>query len=198
MSDDREGLNNLRERLDSLQKERNARNDEEEDDDRPWTVNQKTLSEIDDMSPQELEALIENIDANEEWRDLRETARERTDQWVNGIKAAEEAPRCQFVKTNGKPCRSPAMRDGALCYFHRESRVQREDAADEANKLKQVPLLEDKLSLQVAITRFCAQLAAGTIDEKRGRLMLAALRLAQKNFGGSNSLYDRSIQASLE
>jgi hypothetical protein len=74
-----------------------------EEDDRPWTVNQKTLSEIDDMSPAELEVLIENIDANEEWRDLRETAKERTDQWLNGIKKAEEAPRCEFLKTNGQP-----------------------------------------------------------------------------------------------
>lgn len=193
MSADHEVLNNLRERLDALQKERNARNDEEEEDDRPWTVNQKTLSEIDDMSPGELEALIENIDANEEWRDLRETAKERTNQWVNGIKKADESPRCEFLKTNGKRCGSPAMRESAFCYFHGESRISRHDPVEEASKLIEVPLLEDPLSLQVAITRFCAQLANGAIDEKRGRLMLATLRLAQKNLGGKRSLYDSSL-----
>ena len=55
------------------------------------------------------------------------------------------------------------------------------------------PTLEDLLSLQVAITRFCAQLATGAVDEKRARLMLATLRLAQKNLEGKRSLYDASL-----
>jgi hypothetical protein len=167
--------------------------EDQEEEDRPWKVTRATLAEIDSMSPEQLEALIENIDANEEWRDLRETAKQRTAHWLNGVRAAEDAPRCEFLKTNGHRCGSPAMRESTFCYFHGEARIQRQNPAEEANKLVEVPLLEDPLSLQLAITRFCAQLAAGAIDEKRGRIMLAALRLAQKNLGDKRSLYDASL-----
>lgn len=160
---------------------------EEEDDDRPQAITRQTLKEIDSMSPSELEELIDNIDANEEWQDLREEARKRTSQWLTGIKKAEQAPRCQFVKTNGKPCGSPAMKDSTLCYFHGEARTQR--AADEAAKLQEIPVLEDRLSLQLAITRLCAQLTTRSIDEKTSRALIAALRLAQKNLGDSTTLY---------
>jgi hypothetical protein len=29
---------------------------------------------------------------------------------------------CRHIKTNGKPCRSPALRESDLCYFHRRLR----------------------------------------------------------------------------
>lgn len=160
---------------------------EEEDDDRPRAITKQTLKEIDSMSPSELEELIDNIDAHEEWQDLREEARKRTSQWLTGIKKAEQAPRCQFLKANGTHCGSPAMKDTALCYFHGEARTQR--ASDEAAKLQEIPVLEDRLSLQLAITRLCAQLTTRSVDEKTGRVLIAALRLAQKNLGDSTTLY---------
>jgi hypothetical protein len=159
---------------------------EEEDDERPWKVTRKTLKEIDSMSPCELEALIENIDASEEWRDLRETAKDRTAQWLGPIKKAEAAPRCQYTKTDGKVCGSPAMKGESFCYFHGEARTRRK--VEEASNLHEVPVLEDKLSLQLAITRLCAQLASGSMDERRGRVLIAALRLAQ-NLGKRSTLY---------
>ena len=161
--------------------------EEDEDDDRPWRVTKATLAKIDDMSPAELEALIENIEANEEWRDLKEAARERTAQWLGAIKKADEAPRCQYTKTDGAPCGSPAMRGTSFCYFHGEARTQRK--AEEPSNLHEVPVLEDRLSLQLAITRLCAGLASRSIDEKTGRILLAALRLAEKNLGGDRTLY---------
>ena len=160
---------------------------EEEDDDRPWQVTKQTFGKIDSMSPSELETLIENIQANEEWEELRERAKKRTAQWLGAIKKAEEAPRCQYLKTNGRGCGSPAMKDAAFCYFHGEARTKRQ--AEETSNLQEVPILEDRLSLQLAITRLCAQLTAGSIDEKVGRVLLAALRLAQKNLGDGSSLY---------
>lgn len=161
--------------------------EEDEDDDRPWKVTRHTFGKIDSMSPSELEALLDNIEANEDWRDLRETAKRRTAQWLGAIRKAKEAPRCQYLKTDGKACGSPAMKDAAFCYFHGEARTKR--AAEEASNLQEVPVLEDRLSLQLAITRLCAQLTCRSIDEKTGRVLLAALRLAQKNLGDSSSLY---------
>jgi hypothetical protein len=162
--------------------------EEDQDDDRPWQVTKQTFGEIDNMSPSELEALIENIDANEEWRDLKHTAKVRTAQWLGAIKKADEAPRCQYLKTNGKSCGSPAMKGTTFCYFHGEARTKRQ--AEEVSNLQEVPVLEDRLSLQLAITRLCAQLTSRSIDEKTGRVLLAALRLAQKNMGADSSLYE--------
>jgi hypothetical protein len=161
--------------------------DSEEEDDRPWKITRRTLAQINTMSPSDLEALLQNLDAHEEWRDLRETAKDRTAQWLGAIKKAEAAPRCQYTKTDGKVCGSPAIKDESFCYFHGEARTKRKD--EEASNLHEVPVLEDKLSLQLAITRLCAQLASGSIDEKRGRVLIAALRLAQKNLGESSTLY---------
>lgn len=162
--------------------------DAEEDDDRPWKITRRTLAQINSMSRSELEALLQNIDANEEWRDLRETARNRTAQWLGAIKKAQDAPRCQYTKTDGNVCCSPAIKGESFCYFHGEARTKRK--AEEPANLHEVPVLEDKLSLQLAITRLCAQLASGSIDEKRGRVLIAALRLAQKNLGESSTLYE--------
>ena len=161
--------------------------EQEEDDDRPWKVTKHTFGKIDSMSPSQLEDLLDNIEANEDWRDLRETAKRRTAQWLGAIRKAKEAPRCQYLKTDGKGCGSPAMNDAAFCYFHGEARTKR--AAEEASNLQEVPVLEDRLSLQLAITRLCAQLTCRSIDEKTGRVLLAALRLAQKNLGDDSSLY---------
>ena len=161
--------------------------EQEEGDDRPWKVTKQTLADIDEMSPSELEALIENIDANEEWRDLKETAKERTAQWLGAIRKADAAPRCEFLKTDGQVCRSPAMKGTTFCYFHGQARAQRQ--ATDLSKLEDLPILEDRLSLQLAITRLCAQLTSRAIDEKTGRVLLAALRLAEKNLGDASTLY---------
>jgi len=111
--------------------------DAEEDDERPWKITKKTLKEIDEMSPSELEALIENIDANEEWRDLRNTAKDRTAQWLGAIKKAEAAPRCEYTKTDGNACGSPAIKGESFCYFHGEARTRRK--TEEVSKLSRSP-----------------------------------------------------------
>jgi hypothetical protein len=160
---------------------------DEQEENRPWKITTETLADIDEMSPSELEALIENIDANEEWRDLKDTAKERAAQWLGAIKQADAAPRCEFLKTDGQVCRSPAMKGTTFCYFHDQARAQRE-AAD-LSKLEDLPTLEDRLSLQLAITRLCAQLTSRAIDEKTGRVLLAALRLAERNLGDASTLY---------
>jgi hypothetical protein len=159
---------------------------EDDDDDRPWPITKRTLSAIDGMSPAELENLIENVDDHERWRELREAAKRRTSQWLSGIKKAEEAPRCQFVKLDGSGCGSPAVKGETMCYFHGDARARRQTEED-ARRLG-IPTLEDKLSLQLAIMRICNQLVEKQIDEKTGRVVISALRLAHRNIGDQESL----------
>jgi len=159
--------------------------EEENDGDRPWPVTKRTLAAIDEMSPTQLENLIENVDDHERWQELREDAKRRTSRWLSGIKKAEEAPRCQFVKVNGKGCGSPAVNGKTLCYYHAEAEARR--AAEEARKLE-LPSLEDKLSVQLALVRVCNNLVEKSIDEKTGRAIISALRLAHRNLGDQDSL----------
>ena len=159
--------------------------EQEEGDDRPWPITKRTVAAIDGMSPNELEDLIENVDDHERWQDLREDAKRRTSQWLSGIKKAEEAPRCQFVKLNGKGCGSPAMNGATLCYYHAQAQARSE--AEEARKLE-MPALEDRASIQLALVRVCNHLVGKSIDERTGRAIISALRLAQRNLGDQESL----------
>lgn len=159
---------------------------EEEREDCPFPVTKKTLKEIDHMSPEELEVLEENIDDLENWENDRERVRRRTLQWLGALKEADAAPRCQFVKLTGEQCGSPAMNGQTLCYYHGEALAKR--ASEDANAAIDLSTLEDRASVQLAILRICNQLISKTIDEKTGRALVSALRLAEQNLQGSDSL----------
>jgi len=51
-----------------------------------------------------------------------------------------------------------------------------------------MPVLEDRLGVQLGIMRVCDLLAARSIDPYTARVMLYALRLAQRAFADQNSL----------
>ena len=160
--------------------------DDEDEKYRPAPVTNETLKEIDEMSPSELEGLLSNITDLQHWEYLRDRARERTAQWLSAIRKADAAQRCKFVKFNGTTCGSPAMKGETTCYFHGEARAKRE--AEAAAKSMKMPALEDRLSLQVAIMRICGQLADKSLDERTGRAIISALRLAYRNLGPEASL----------
>lgn len=159
----------------------------EEDDSRPQPITAKDIARIDRMSPDELNSFIEDIDAHEEWEELRRDAKQRIESWRSGLKKADEAPRCAHTKPNGKGCGSPALKDESLCYFHSLARSQAEVAP--ANSTLEMISLEDRLGVQLAIMRVCTMLADKTLDAKTGRAVLAGLRLAQRNLGNANAIY---------
>jgi hypothetical protein len=153
--------------------------DEEEDDGRPWRISPNILDEIDDMAPIDLHQLIENIEAHEEWQVLKNTAREVTQSWLSGLKKAKNSRRCDFVKLDGQRCGSPALKGQKTCYYHGDERARRLE--EQAATIFDVSTLDDRFTVQVAITRICKQLADKSIDEKTGRAIISALRLAQRN-----------------
>jgi hypothetical protein len=160
---------------------------EEEGDIRPHPITTEDIARIDEMSPDELNAFIEDVDAHEEWEELRREAKERIEAWRGGLKKAHESPRCAHVRTNGSSCGSPALKDDAFCFFHSQTRAAREPAP--AGNGLQLPSLEDSLGVQLAIMRVCGMIMDKTLDEKTGRAVLAGLRLAQRNLGHANTLY---------
>jgi hypothetical protein len=166
----------------------NEESGQDEDDDRPWEITKQTFEDIDEMSPPELEGLLENIRDHEDWSDLRERAKRRTTQWLGALKKADVAPRCSHVKLDGRACGSPAMNGSTTCYQHGDERPKR--LAEQAARILEAPLLENRASVQMAITRICGMLATKEIDQAIGRTMIAALQLAQRNIGEKKSIYE--------
>jgi hypothetical protein len=95
----------------------------------------------------------------------------------------EDVPRCQHVKTNGTQCGSPALRNRRQCFFH--DRIRRERAKIAADRSAQrifdLPLLEDANSIQVAIMKVIQMLGSGRMDTKTAGLILYALQTASIN-----------------
>jgi hypothetical protein len=164
------------------------KDDQDEENYRLWEITKQTFADIDEMSPSELEALLENVTDQEDWSDLRERAKRRTAQWLAALTKADVAPRCSHVKLDGSACGSPAMNGSTTCYQHGDERPKR--LAEQAARILEAPLLENRCSVQMAITRVCGMLATKQIDQAVGRTMIAALGLAQRNIGEKKSIYE--------
>ena len=109
---------------------------------------------------------------------------------------------CRHIKTNGHRCQSPAITGSVFCYFHRNLR-RGHDAACTAkaaplrpetvqyllengqtfspSPVLHFPPLEDAESVQLAISRLFAAIAASQIDPVQARSLLYALQIASCN-----------------
>ena len=85
----------------------------------------------------------------------------------------DNAPRCQHTKLNGRPCAAPARRARKFCVFHEAAHAKRPDYA--------VRLVEDAMSLQLALFQVMRALDDHSLDPKRAALKLYALQIAASN-----------------
>ena len=165
------------------------------------------LSNIDELPPPELETLIGKLEAHQQWDKLKKAAREKAAWWSSNLKQAHQSQRCGHTKPNGLPCGSPAIKGENFCHWHSEARSHRKVfsgplldgsdgkqlAASCAGELNpsvgpgqvpsaafEMPVLEDRLGVQLGIMRVCDLLAAKSIDPYTARVMLYGLRLAQR------------------
>ncbi len=93
---------------------------------------------------------------------------------------------CEHVKANGHFCGSPAMRGRNYCFFHlshigQRLRLERYAAHGLQSPPIELPLLEDAASIQLALMQVTEALLHGTLDPKRGGLVLYALQTASSN-----------------
>ncbi len=95
----------------------------------------------------------------------------------------EDVPRCQHVKMNGTQCGSPALRRRRHCFFHERIRRERAKIAADlsAQRMFDLPLLEDANSVQMTLMKVIQMLGAGRLDHKTAGLMLYALQTASVN-----------------
>ena len=107
---------------------------------------------------------------------------------------------CRYVRVSGARCHSAALKGKAYCYFHlhnRRSVPVHTDAVDaltlspmpESATLT-LPLLEDRSSVQLAITQVLAALASNQIDNRRAGLLLYGLQIASQNAAHPDEIVD--------
>jgi hypothetical protein len=99
---------------------------------------------------------------------------------------------CRHIKTNGLQCKGAALAGGIWCYFHHRLH-QRHTAfrPTQATRGYLIPgqhieltALEDRESVQVALSVVINALAIGQLDIKRATALLYGLQLASNNARG--------------
>jgi hypothetical protein len=80
---------------------------------------------------------------------------------------------CKHIKVTGVRCGSPALRSEEYCYFHYRMLC--------SSRISHVALLENEEAIQVSLMEVVNSLLRGTIDTKRGELVLRALNTAVRN-----------------
>ena len=99
---------------------------------------------------------------------------------------------CRHIKTNGLQCHSPALADGLWCYFHQRLHQRhntfRPTAATRGYLIPgqhvELSALEDRESVQVALSVVINALATGQLEIKRATALLYGLQLASNNARG--------------
>jgi hypothetical protein len=111
---------------------------------------------------------------------------------------------CRHIKTNGEQCNSPRLLDRDYCFFHHRMLNRHRDAVlgrrsaevmlpilDKTGALVgmepapqqtlDLGLLEDRTSVQMAISTVLNALAAGRLHQQRATALLYGLQLASSN-----------------
>lgn len=114
---------------------------------------------------------------------------------------------CRHIRINGERCGSPALNSGVFCYFHvqvgkRHSAVQSQptdsilhpmtsedgsqrDPIAVAEPLQlNFPPLEDRHSIQLALSMLITALAQDRLDPRRAAMILYGLQIASSNAKG--------------
>jgi hypothetical protein len=100
-----------------------------------------------------------------------------------------EVPICRHIKTNGLQCHAPSLNEAPYCYFH--TRLHQRHTAfrhTPATRGYLIPgrdieltALEDRESVQIALSVVINALATGQIETKRATALLYGLQLASMN-----------------
>jgi hypothetical protein len=99
---------------------------------------------------------------------------------------------CRHIKTNGLQCKAGALTGGLWCYFHHRLH-QRHTAFRPTPATRgylipgqhlELSALEDRESVQVALSVVINALATGNLDIKRATALLYGLQLASNNARG--------------
>lgn len=83
---------------------------------------------------------------------------------------------CRHIRTSGDRCRSAALPSQHFCHYHATQRQVLPERAP-----LQLPPLEDRFAIQIAIGRVLAAFASGVIDRKDAGMYLYGVQIASSN-----------------
>ena len=87
---------------------------------------------------------------------------------------------CRHIKPNGSRCQAPALQGMPYCYFHNRLHRSQKVVAREDESVE-LPLLEDRSSIQLALSRVLSALGSAKLDTCRAGLFLYGLHIASQN-----------------
>jgi hypothetical protein len=95
---------------------------------------------------------------------------------------------CRHIKSSGSKCQAPSLRGMPYCYFHmrlhRALHGRKADPAAAANADSDValdlPPVEDRNSIQLALTQVLQDLAGKRLDPRRAGRLLYGLQIASQ------------------
>jgi hypothetical protein len=105
--------------------------------------------------------------------------RPKYQQILHRINLMENRKSCTHIKISGIRCGSPSLRGEQFCYYHQ--RMHRGVRTPPQSRLHPLACIEDKESIQAALSEVINALLRNTIDMKRATLILRALHIAVKN-----------------
>jgi hypothetical protein len=92
---------------------------------------------------------------------------------------------CRHIKASGSKCKSPALKAETYCYYHFRASQRIVEAIENRAPYSilplELPLLEDRAAVQVALSEVVHALAAERIELKRASLLIYALQVASSN-----------------
>ncbi len=92
------------------------------------------------------------------------------------------AQNCQHLKQDGSRCGSPALRGKRFCHFHHAARRQHPYRLVRQPLLRDLPVVEDRRSANLAINKIINALLDGTIEPRLGGQLLCGLQSASELF----------------
>jgi hypothetical protein len=100
-------------------------------------------------------------------------------------------PLCNYPKSNGIPCGSPALRGQKLCYFHQREPKRTQQRAKLRRRAEvcelHFPPLNTIVDVQIALFEVMDALAANCIEPQRASALLFGLQQASLNLRSSKA-----------
>lgn len=127
----------------------------------------------DEQLDEQINLIHERMENNKQRRELDRRALN-----LGLLRLANQAKRCSHLKSNGKPCRAPAMGNNLFCVFHVR--------ALETNNypVMTVDVLENRQSLQIAVKQIMERIVNGVLKHEDASLLLRAVQIANSTLNG--------------
>jgi hypothetical protein len=93
---------------------------------------------------------------------------------------------CLQRKANGDPCHSPALHGERFCHFHKLMGKPAINMDNSPSGHAYLPVFEDAVSIQSAITDVCEMMLHRRIEPKEASILLYAMQVASTNMAHMN------------